>query len=486
MVETTLIALTILIGSMLVWWLRTQLVRARIDLDEARLRATKAEQALAAEARLRATFEERAQNAAVLAGRIIALEAELTLLRSESSDLRVAAARLERDLEAERTAGAEKLRLVEASQAKLATTFRALSAEALQAQSAQLLQLAEERFAAVQKGADNELELQKQAVEQLVLPMRESLSRVDVRLGELELSRATAYEGLLQQVKGLAESQGALRTETARLVTALRTPHVRGRWGEETLKRVVELAGMSSHCDFAVQPSAEGDEGRLRPDMVVRLAGGKSIVIDAKVPLSAYLLAVEATDEEERKARLLEHAAQVRTHVGQLARKAYWEQFQPAPEFVVLFLGDGFYAAAVQSDPELLAWAINQRVIPATPGTLIALLRTVAYGWREERLAENARQISDLGKELHKRLADLASHITRLGRSLQGSVDHFNRAVGSLESRVLVSARKFRDLDAAGDAQIVALEPIDHAARLLNAPELVAIEGGGQKSGTEG
>lgn len=476
-----LASLAVLLGGA---WLRAHVARLRREVEAARQREAALSESLRAESVRRSSAEERAATAQSYAEKAAALEAQLAILRAKASDLRVLAARLESELEAERTISSEKLKLVQSSQAQLASTFRALSAEALEQQSAQLLQLAQERFGAQQIAAQGELELQKQAVEQLVLPIRDSLQKVDTRLGDLELGRATAHEGLLQQISSLNESQGALRLETARLVTALRTPHVRGRWGEETLKRVIEVAGMSAHCDFVEQPTVTADEGRLRPDLVVRLAGGKSIVVDAKVPLSAYLEAVEAVDDEQRKARLLDHVQQVRSHVGQLARKAYWEQFQPAPDFVVLFLGDAFYAAAVQGDPELVDWAMGQRVILATPATLMALLRTVAIGWREERLAANARQISDLGRELHKRLADVASHVMRLGRSLQSSVDHFNQAVGSLESRVLVSARKFRELDAA-DGELVHLEPIDRSPRALSAPELVAIEGG-QKSGTEG
>ena len=404
-------------------------------------------------------------------------------MRSETARRVSAEARaavLEEQLVSERASSAEKLRLLDAGRADLTQAFKALSADALQAQSTQFLLLAEERLRSAQQGAQGELALQKQAVEQLVLPMQHALQGVDARLREIELARVSAYEGIVQQVRGLLDAQASLRTETARLTTALRTPHVRGRWGEETLRRVVEMAGMSPHCDFVLQPTVQGDDGKLRPDLVVKLAGGRSIVVDAKAPMQAWLEAVEAPDAETRKLRLAAHAAQVRQHVTQLSRKAYWEQFQPSPEFVVLFLGDAFYAAALESDPELLETAWQQRVILATPATLIGLLKAVSYGWRQEKLAENARLISALGRELYKRLSGLAGHFADLRRSLAGSVDHFNKAVGSFESRVLVSARKFRELEAA-DGEIELLAGVESAPRSLQAPEPEALE---VKSGT--
>ncbi len=409
--------------------------------------------------------EARAREAAAVA--------ELRTLRGEADALRVRGAQLERDLVAEQASAKDKVRLIEAAQVRLSDSFRALSAEALQAQGAQFLELAHEKLKTSQETAKGDLQLQEQSVAQLVLPIQQSLDKVDARLREMELLRTGAYEGLTQQVRSLLDAQAALRTETARLSTALRTPHVRGRWGEETLKRVVEMAGMSPHCDFLEQPSVSTDDGRLRPDLVVKLAGGKSIVVDAKVPLSAYLEAIEAGDELTRKERLRAHAAQVRTHVQQLSRKAYWEQFQPSPEFVILFLGDAFYAAALEVDPGLLEMAWEQRVILATPATLIGLLKAVSYGWRQERLAENARLISALGKDLYKRLSDLGGHMQRLGRSLRGSVEAFNSSVGSLELRVLVTARKFRDYEAA-DGELPALSQIELIPRALQAPELLA------------
>jgi DNA recombination protein RmuC len=311
---------------------------------------------------------------------------------------------------------------------------------------------------------------------ELVAPVRDTLARLDGRLLELERARVDAYASLREQVRALADGQGQLRGETANLVKALRAPAVRGRWGELQLRRVVELAGMQERCDFVEQASVTLDGARLRPDLVVKLPGGKQVAVDAKAPLSAYLEALEARTDEVRRARLADHARQIRDHIAALSRKAYWEALRPAPEFVVLFLpGEAFFSAALEQDPGLIEAGAAVNVVLATPTTLIALLRAVAYGWREEAVAENARAVSDLGRELHERLASVGGHVARVGQRLAGAVEAYNQAVGALESRVLVSARRFQDLGAAKlGVELRELEPVLAAPREPQSPELTA------------
>ena len=306
-----------------------------------------------------------------------------------------------------------------------------------------------------------------QAFLDLVAPVRNSLDKVDSKIQELEKARAGAYAALHEQVRGLAETQSQLRAETGKLVTALRTPGVRGRWGEIQLRRVVEMAGMLDHCDFDTQTTVASEEGRLRPDLLVRLPAGKIVVVDAKTPLDGYLQAIEAPDEQTRKARLADHARQVRAHLTALGRKSYWEQFEHAPEFAVLFLpGECFFSAALESDPSLIEFGVGQNIILATPTTLIALLRAVAYGWRQENLAQNAAEISALGKDLFKRLSDMGDHWNKVGKALEHAVEAYNAAVGSLEARVMVSARRFAELKTAPlGVEIAELEPVEKSVR---------------------
>jgi DNA recombination protein RmuC len=367
----------------------------------------------------------------------------LATLRAESERRATA----EATLAGERKSAAEKLAVLEEAERRLADAFKALSSDALRGNNQAFLDLAKTQLGEFQQGAKS----------------------------DLEKARVAAYADLNTQLKGLVETHlPRLHAETASLVKALRQPTVRGRWGEMQLKRVVEMAGMLDHCDFFEQESRSTEDGRLRPDLLVRLPGGKTIVVDAKAPLAAYLSAAEAQDEAAQATFLAEHARQVRDHMAALGRKAYWEQFDPSPEFVVLFLpGEMFFSAALQQDPALIEFGVNEKVIPATPTTLIALLRAVAYGWRQEALAKNAQEVADLGRQLYERIATLAGHWTDVGDRLGKAVDAYNKSVTTLESRVLVSARRLRDLKAGSETvDIEAIEPVERVPRGLQAVEL--------------
>jgi len=421
-------------------------VLRRIRQAEALARAEVETSRIAVATKLEAREGELAQARAELAGERERLET----LRAEIGQLRAREAELATRLDEEREQMAEKEALLAEAQKKLADAFRGLASEALSQNNRMFLDLAKERLDAVRQEAAGDLEQRKQAIESLVGPMREQLARYEKGLQELESSRQAAYGQLGQQILGLADSQQNLVRETSRLVTALRRPEVRGNWGEVQLRRTVEFAGMVDRVDFLTQETVGGDEGRLRPDMVVKLPGGKQVVVDAKAPLDAFLSAVEAADEEVRREHLVRHAKQVRTHLTKLSEKRYWDQFDDAPEFVVLFLpGEAFFAAALEQDPALIEDAFKQSVLITTPATLVALLKTVAYGWRQETLAANAREISDVARELYDRVRVFAEHLDRVGKGLEGAVKAHNDAARSFASRVVPQGRRLESLEAA-------------------------------------
>jgi len=437
------------------------------------------------------TLEAIRDRAGLAEGKASALEGTVTELHAQSEQRSQKAAedfeKLRNDLSVEKEARVkaetqaketlnrleEEKKLLDDAKEKLTDTFKALASDTLGNSNQAFLKLARETFEKILAEAKGDLGKREEAISGLVSPLSESLKQFDEHVRELEKNREGAYSGIEEHFKNLASAQQQLQRETGNLVTALRKPEVRGRWGEMTMRRVVELAGMSEHCDFTEQVSVQSDEGLIRPDMVVHLPSDREVVVDAKVSSVAYLDALSAETEEERKGLLADHARQIRAHMNGLAGKAYWQQFDKAPEFVVMFIpGESFFAAAAHHDHQLIEDGMEKRVVLATPTTLIALLRAVAYGWRQERIAESAQIISDLGKELHNRMRVLVDHISGIGKGLEKANLSYNSAVASMEARVLPSARRFKELGIASGEDIKIIEPIETAPRPLNAPAI--------------
>lgn len=460
---------------------------AQSELASTRVRLEEREAELA---RLATQLDERSKQASDLQERVTNLSGELRAQEEKSArivqletlgneqherirKLSEQNAQLATALEAERKNLEEQHKLLTEAQARLQDAFKALASEALSQNNKSFLELAKENLSKEQEVAKSELEKSRQAIGEMVTPLGKRLEQYDEHIRALEKDRKEAYGALNEQVRSLGETQKSLELETRNLVGALRKPQVRGRWGEFTLRRVVELAGMVERCDFDEQSSTNTDEGRLRPDLIVQLPGGRQIVVDAKTPLSGYLDALESKDENERQTHLQRHAQHLATHMQQLSAKSYWQHFDPTPDFVVMFIpAENFLNAALDQRPDLMEKGFEQKVILATPSTLISLLRTVALGWRQEQLARSAEQISELGQQIYVRLATMSEHLVGLGKSLQGSVKHYNNTIGSLERNVLSAARKFPTLGVAIKKELADPEPLDVSTREIEAPEL--------------
>jgi DNA recombination protein RmuC len=486
--DLILCALGGLILGFLGGWL-TARARGRHDvaLAEAETQArSQLELASAVEARTRldATLQAERQAAAETArqveGRVGELQARLA---AREADLKAAAGellalhgregQLAAELAKERESYSERLAAYHDAEQRLERSFQALSAASLDANTQRFLDLASARFDSLKGSAQHDLAERQQSIQSVLDPMRNALDKVEQTLAAVESSRQQERGHLTAHLTSLAEGQKGLETETRRLVQALRAPQVRGRWGEIQLRRVVELAGMEEHCDFELQQTISAEFAVLRPDLIVTLPGGRSVVVDAKAPLMAYLEAVEAADPDVREASLRDHAAQVRAHVAKLAGKGYWEHLPESADFVVLFLpGEAFFSAALQHDPGLLEYGVERRVFLAGPVTLLALLRTAAYGWTQEKLAEHAQEISGLGKDLYERLCTMFEHLDELRRRLDSAVQAHNAAIGSLESRVLPAARRFRELGVVSGKELLEPGPVDHQPRRLQAPDV--------------
>ena len=460
----SMLAVGLVVGTISLWFItRTKL---KYEFDRGRAegeteRATLTERLAGKEDQLRELREHS----------IVKTRSKRTL-RAENARTLANFSALQTRLEEERKASQEKLALLSNAEEKLADAFKALSADALRNNNRSFLDLAKQNLETFQQTAKGDLERRQNAIDEMIKPLKESLEKVDGKIGELEKNRAGAYSELREQVKVLAQSHLQLQSETGNLVKALRVPHVRGRWGEIQLRRVVEMAGMLQYCDFVEQETFATEDSRIRPDLIVRLPGNRTIVVDSKVPFDAFYESISTTDEEVRAARLKDHARLVRTHITALSRKSYWETVQPTPEFVLLFLpGETFYSAALENDPKLIEDGVSQGVIIATPTTLIALLKAVSYGWRQEQMAENAQEVSKLAQESLRSPAHVYQTLRRHRPRSRSRARLLQQGVRSLETRVLVTARRFKERGAITGEEIEILEPIDKGARPLSFDE---------------
>jgi DNA recombination protein RmuC len=391
----------------------------------------------------------------------IFLQHKLSTLREKNSALSTR-------LEVEQQNNNEKIESLEKARNQLSETFTVLSSQALKNNNEEFLKLAQENLKQYQAQAVNELDKKEKSIETLLTPIKETLSKTEEQIRNIEKDRKESYGALHKHLETMAHTQATLQDETRKLVTALRRPEVRGQWGEMTLKRLAELAGMVEHCDFYEQEHVRTDEGALRPDMIVRMPDGREIVVDVKTPLDAYISAIEAVDDDERQLHLKRHTQNVKQRIAELADKAYWKQFKNAPDFVILFIpGDQFLTAALDQEPGILENALSRQIILATPTSFVALLRAVGYGWRQEQLAENAEHIKTVGQELYGRLQTFTEHLQKLGRSLDSGLKHYNSAVGSFDSRVLPSARKFNEMGISSDKKIEQPNQVETAVRQI-------------------
>ncbi len=424
----------------------------------------------------RLELEKRAagldSTAALLKKQNEALQQDLRASQKRIEDEQRLRATAEKDAESQRANLAEQRRLLDDAQVKLREAFQSLAGEVLKSSNNQFMELAKSKFDSLQKEAVGDLEQRKMAIQSMVDPLQTALKDLRSEVSRVESARQEAYGSLRSEVQLLAITSKELREETGGLVSSLKQPQVKGKWGELTLRRAVELAGMSPHCDFDEQQSVDTEEGRLRPDLIVHLPGGTQIVVDAKVPLHAALKVVSARSDVEYREALIQHAALIRNHINGLSSKEYWKQFEPTPEFVVLFVpGESFFSAALEQDRTLIEDAIEKRVVLASPTTLIALLRAIAYGWKQQLVAENAERIKDLGKELYDRVVKFAEHLSDIAKGLERASKAYNNAVASFDSRLIPSARKFREMGV-GSEDVPQIEPIETFPRpLLSTPD---------------